>query len=283
MESITKAEILQCRKAVAKSPGWQKRIVRDYEFDLYFDGEREMYLDEARYKIIDGSLIFRKPGQVIHANGDYNAYMLTLDFSGKNIENDSIYKRSSSTVQQEVCTLDILEKIPEMFFPYHKNELISLYKKLCDCSVPGIEDRELQKKYLPELLFLIFSDALRFIREADEKKGESEKYTDSACDFIQNNYQRNISVDDVAHSVNLSKNYLIRLFKKELSTTPNRYILETRLYHSRLLLTQTRESVKNIGLSCGFATPSYFIKCYRERFGETPLEYRAKLGDIQNI
>ena len=283
MEITANAEVLQCRKTVAKSPGWQKRIVRDYEFDFYFDGEREMYLDTNRYKIIDGSLIFRKPGQVIHANGDYNAYMLTLDFSGKNSIKDGVYKRSSNTSQQEECASDILGKLPEMFFPYHKNELISLYKKLCECSVPGKEDKENQKKLLPELLFLIFSDALRFVRETEEKSGGSEKYTDNACAFIQNNYQRSISVDDVADSVNLSKNYLIRLFKRELSTTPNRYILETRLYHSRLLLTQTQQSVKNIGLSCGFATPSYFIKCYRERFGETPLEYRAKLGSIQNI
>lgn len=283
MTSITNADILQCKKIIAKSPGWQKRIVRDYEFDLYFDGEREMYLDSNRYKIIDGSLIFRKPGQIIHADGDYNAYMLTLDFSGKNGTKGGIYKRSSNTAQQEECVLDILEKLPEMFFPYHKNELISLYKKLCEYSVPGKENREMQKKYLPELLFLIFSDALKFIRETEEKSGKSEKYTENACRFIQDNYYKDIGVDDVAKYVNLSKNYLIRLFKKELSTTPNRYILETRLYHSRLLLTQTRLSVKNIGLSCGFATPSYFIKCYRERFGETPLEYRAKLGNIQNI
>ncbi len=273
--------ILQCKKAVAKSPGWQRRIVRDYEFDFYFDGEREMYLDENRYKIIDGCLIFRKPGQVIYAYGDYNAYMLTLDFGGENMHLAKDYKRSSATPQQSSFELDILDDIPEVFFPYHKDELTELYKLLC--ASHSAEKPEETRKYLSEFLFLVLADAYRYNRESSEEKSIGEKYIFSVKEFINKNYHRDITVDDMASYVNLSKNYLIRLFRKELGTTPNRYLTEVRLYHSRLLLTRTKLSVKNIGISCGFATPSYFIKCFREHFYETPLEYRASLGKIENI
>lgn len=273
--------ILQCKRTVAKSPGWQRRIVRDYEFDFYFDGEREMYLDENRYKIINGCLIFRKPGQIIYAYGDYNAYMLTLDFEGENIHLAKEYKRSSSTPQQKPCDLDIFDNIPEVFFPYHKDELTELYTLLCDSHTSG--KTEETHKYLSEFLFLVLADAYRYNRESSEEKSIGENYIFSVKEYINKNYHRNITVDDMAECVNLSKNYLIRLFRRKLGITPNKYLTEVRLYHSRLLLTRTKLSVKSIGISCGFSTPSYFIKCFREHFSETPLEYKASLGKIENI
>ena len=57
------------------------RAVKDYEFDLFTDGEREMYLDDKHYHLSAGSFVFRKPGQVVSSIGDYNAYMITLDFA----------------------------------------------------------------------------------------------------------------------------------------------------------------------------------------------------------
>lgn len=240
-----------------------------------------MYLDENRYRIVDGCLIFRKPGQVIYAYGDYNAYMLTLDFSGENLHLAKGYKRSSSTPEQKKCTLDVLDKIPEVFFPYHKDELTELYIRLCELHSSG--NREEVKDVLSEFLFLVLSDACRHLRESTQKKQNGEEYIQSVKEYISKSYQKQISVDDMARHVNLSKNYLIRLFAKRLGTTPNKYLTEVRLYHSRLLLTRTDLSVKSIALSCGFATPSYFIKCFREHFSKTPLEYRASLGRIVSI
>lgn len=274
-------EILQCKKTVTKSPGWQRRTVRDYEFDFYFAGEREMYLDENRYRIIDGCLIFRKPGQVIYAYGDYNAYMLTVDFSGDNAHLAKGYKRSSSTPQQRECSLDILGEIPEVFIPHHRDELTELYVRLCELHSEGNE-RE-ARRALSEFLFLVLSDAYRYLRESTQIKQKGEEYVQAVKEYISKSYQKPLSVDDMARHVNLSKNYLIRLFRKELGITPNKYLTDTRLYNARLLLTRTKLSVKSIGISCGFSTPSYFIKCFREHFSETPLEYRASLGRIENI
>ncbi len=240
-----------------------------------------MYLDENRYKIIDGCMIFRKPGQIVYAYGDYNAYMLTLDFSGENAHLATGYKRSSSTPQQKECDLDVLEAIPEVFFPHHKDELTELYIRLCELHCA--EKKEESRRALSEFLFLVLSDSYRYTRESPQKKTNGEKYVQTVKEFISKSYQKRLSVDDMARYASVSKNYLIRLFRKELGITPNKYLTDTRLYNARLLLTRTELSVKSIALSCGFATPSYFIKCFREHFSETPLEYRASLGRIENI
>jgi len=86
-------------------------------------------------------------------------------------------------------------------------------------------------------------------------------------------------VDDIANHVALNKNYLIKLFKKEIGMTPHTYIIKTRLFYAKLMLIQTDLSVENIALSCGFNNSSYFIKCFRETFGNSPSKYR-KLNDF---
>ena len=149
-----------------------------------------------------------------------------------------------------------------------------LYKKLISCSYPNVINKELQKKYVCELLLLILSDACRRNREMTEPQYSKETYIEKACSYISRNYNKEITVDALAEYVSLNKNYLIRLFKKELMSTPNQYIIETRLYHARVMLLQTNLSVKSIAFSCGFNTPSYFIKCFKESFGQTPAEYR---------
>ena len=264
--------ILQCRRFIAISPGKQTRIVKDYEFDLYIDGEREMYIDNNFYNISRGCLVFRKPGQTVVGTGDYNMYIMTLDFSKKCPIAPETYTRSSYTPLQEKCELDVLNSIPAVFFPTHLEELAELYKKISNCTHPNPVNVQLQEEYIKEFLFLVLTDACRFNRKITEKSTQT--HIQKACNYINKNYYRNISIEDVAENVSLNKNYLIRLFKKELGITPNRHILETRLYQAKLLLIESTVTIDEISYLCGFNTPSYFIKCFKEEYGKTPLSFR---------
>ena len=275
MKDFPIPSILQCIHFKAKNPGKQMRYVKDYEFDLYIGGERDMYLDEKYYKITRGSLVFRKPGQTVTCYGDFNAYMLTLDFSHQNPIPPEMYIRGNSTPNQTTCFFDVFDIIPDVFFPYHMDDIVTLYKKIISCSYPNIIDCELQKKYITEFLFLILSDSARYNRELYDITKNKDQYIEKAIHYINMNYKNKIMIDDIARHLSLNKNYLIRLFKKEMSVTPNRYINETRLYHARLMLIQTKLSVQNIAFDCGFGTPAYFGKCFKEYFGKTPVEYRT--------
>jgi AraC-like DNA-binding protein len=56
-----------------------------------------------------------------------------------------------------------------------------------------------------------------------------------------------------------------------------KYLLDTRLHFARALLLQTDETVSGIAERCGFNTSSYFIKCFRERYFESPLSYKRAM------
>lgn len=282
MKDFVIPEILQCSRFIATSNIENKRIVRDYEFDFFVEGERDVYLDGKHYNPSKGSLMFRKPGQIITGTGDYNMYILTLDFSGKSPIKPEQYIRSSFTPEQEICHPDFFEDIPDLFFPYHQEEIIELYKIMSKNSYPNVINRKAQHNALSEFLFLVLADSMRYRREIANKKTAKSSYIERACNYITRNYSKNLNLNTISDYLSLNKNYLIKLFKKELSVTPNQYIASTRLFYAKLMLTQTELSVQDIAVSCGFNTTSYFIKCFKEKYGVTPTEYKKNLNKEEN-
>ena len=279
MEAFPVPRVLQCARYVNSPSRRDERVVKDYEFDLYLGGEREAWVDGKHYRLSEGYIYFKRPCEVVAGVGDYNMYMITLDFAESSTLSPSSYYRNRDGEPQQVCDLDKLCKLPSVFFAYHYKDIIELFEKLILCTYPAAEDKELERAYVEELLFLILADAARFKREADDTRPTtSAEHIKRACAFINRHYAENISVDMIAEHVGLNKNYLIRLFKTELCTTPMKYLLDTRLFFARTLLLQTDETVSGIAERCGFNTASYFIKCFRERYFESPLSYkRARL------
>ncbi len=88
-----------------------------------------------------------------------------------------------------------------------------------------------------------------------------------------------ISPAILARDVGLSTRQLERLFRRYLNRSPKRYYMELRLSRARNLLMQTDMSVINVGLACGFTSPSHFSKCYRAHYHTTPYRERGSHGD----
>ena len=79
----------------------------------------------------------------------------------------------------------------------------------------------------------------------------------------------------IALAAGLSQRQLQRLFQRHTGVSPLRYYLDLRLDRARGMVTQTDLSVLEISVACGFSSPEYMTKCYRERFAITPTEDRV--------
>ena len=274
MNTIPIPEVLECMHFVSKGVTEQRRIVKNYEFDLYLDGKREITLDGISHIIEEGSLIFRKPGQYTVGKGDYNMYLLTLDFSHSNVDETKLFRGIMGECQP-VCDFIELDIIPPVFRPQHFEELKHLFEKLSRCSYPAVVDKEQQQMLIKEFLFLVLYDTQIYDRKQKQQIVGSEKNVAQLThNYILEHFCEPIIIRDIAASFYFNENYLIRLFKKKYGITPNQYLLETRLIHARHLLLYSDRAVKDIALSCGFNTPSYFIKKFQERFQSTPRIYR---------
>ena len=93
--------------------------------------------------------------------------------------------------------------------------------------------------------------------------------------MMEANIEEPISPSILAKDVGMSTRQLERLFRRYLNRSPKRYYMELRLQKARNLLMQTDMSVINVGLACGFTSPSHFSKCYRAHYDTTPYRERG--------
>ena len=89
------------------------------------------------------------------------------------------------------------------------------------------------------------------------------------------NIQRQLSVRELARSVNLSTSHLRRLFKSETRKSMTAYLKDLRLQHSRDLLETTFLSVKEIAARVG-QSANHFITDFKKLHGVTPSQFAAR-------
>lgn len=92
--------------------------------------------------------------------------------------------------------------------------------------------------------------------------------------YIHENYQDNIVISQLAKRSNISRSECFRIFNKVLHKTPIQFLTEYRLNMATMLLLDTRRSLGDIAISCGFNTASYFGRKFKTYYGITPKQYR---------
>jgi two-component system response regulator YesN len=97
-----------------------------------------------------------------------------------------------------------------------------------------------------------------------------------AKSFIEENYSRDISLDDVSRFVDISPYYFSKLFKEETGENFIEYLTNIRIERAKLLLQSKEVSIKNICVETGYSDPNYFSRIFKKQVGVTPTEYREK-------
>jgi AraC-like DNA-binding protein len=94
--------------------------------------------------------------------------------------------------------------------------------------------------------------------------------------LIRENPSKPITLDRLAHAVNMSGSRLRHLFKDEVGKTPTQYLKDLRMEMARKLLEDTSSHVKQVMMSVGVNDESHFIRDFKRAFGMTPKQCRAR-------
>lgn len=268
-----KPQVIEAKKFLSKSNTTDdSRIVADYEIDFYLGGTRTLVVGEKTFNITEGSMVFRKPGQLTSGTGDYDMYTLTLNFDADiNIKNEGYVRLGSKTIQKEFHH-PLIDNIPPHFHPKHFSDYIRIYKSLILTSYPLKENRKQQITLINELFYLINADIC--LKATQKEEEQISLVIRESCQYISINFEKNISLTDLARAAHLSPNYFLKLFKNQTGLTPKEYILQVRLNNARFLLSNTNIKISAIASDCGFNDTSYFSMFFKKRFGLTPAEYR---------
>ena len=98
---------------------------------------------------------------------------------------------------------------------------------------------------------------------------------------IQQNYTNPLyNLDEPLKSAPYCQDYLCRLFRQEMNTTPHKYLANLRLETAADMLCQsTGRSVTEIAHMCGYNDPLYFSRVFKKRYGVSPREYAKAAAD----
>ncbi len=123
----------------------------------------------------------------------------------------------------------------------------------------------------------------RNIKEQMEKYLESKKELNSipirqAKQYIYDNYNKAISLENVSHAVGFNPAYFSSLFKKETGKSFTEYLLEVRVQNAKQYLTQTNMEIADISTEIGYSDVKYFSKIFKKLTGVNPSEYRKLYG-----
>ena len=92
--------------------------------------------------------------------------------------------------------------------------------------------------------------------------------------YIKENLNGDTSLCTLADYVNLSQEYLLRIFKKEEGVTILKYINDKKIAEAKRFLRQEQLQVKEVAEQLGFSSSGYFIRFFREKTGMTPHQYQ---------
>ncbi len=108
------------------------------------------------------------------------------------------------------------------------------------------------------------------------QKGHDDKQVLKAQEYIENNYNEKISVEQLANKFALSKRSLERRFKKATSNTVSEYIHRVKVEAAKINLESSRENVNEVMYKVGYADPKTFRITFKRITGLSPIQYRNK-------
>lgn len=123
----------------------------------------------------------------------------------------------------------------------------------------------------------------QFDYESSEKFSEDEirvlsnqdqEFISSLMDYMEIKWKdENLHVNDLAETLNCSKSKIYRKMMELTGKSPNSFIKDYRLDRSIDLIRIRHGNISEVAFESGFASPSYFTKCFQKRFGLNPTEY----------
>ena len=111
----------------------------------------------------------------------------------------------------------------------------------------------------------------------DSKSGPlRDFYIQEAVTFIQQNYQRSITVEEIADICKLNRSYFSKLFREVMGCTPQEFIIRLRLTKATEQMRMTSDPIGDIARRCGYPNQLHFSQAFKKRYGLPPREWRKE-------
>ena len=230
-----------------------------YVIGFIESGERCLSCKNRKYTVEPGDLLLFNPRDN-HTCEQIDGR--TLDYRCINVHPETMSKAAF-----EITGKDYLPYFsPAVIF---HSELASLLRELHMIIME--EEKDFRKE---EIFFFLLEQLIEeFSEEGIEQSGpEENRETKIICNYLEKNYMKNITLDELSGLTGLSKYYLLRSFTKQKGISPYRYLETIRIDRAKKLLEKGVLPIE-AALQTGFADQSHFSNFFKKFIGLTPKQY----------
>lgn len=244
------------------------RMVGEYEFSSYSfiipTGKMPpFFVDNKKFIMYNDKIFPVNPGQLLKSTFEQNVdsfYAIHIDSEfireiAKAVSNHSqIFFRNESAISGK--SVEIL--IKKFIFEYtHKQ---SGYKLML-------------QSISTELSVEILRQSIVDYNNESVYKNDIKK----AVAFLEERYQDNITLDDIAREVNISPYHLLRVFKSETGKTPFEFLTDIKIQNAKRLMGNKKFNMTEISGLCGFSNASHFSFVFKKKTGFTPSQFKKEI------
>ena len=237
-------------------PFYDYTVFQDFVIHWIYEGKGYLQVDGQTYSLEKNDGFILRKGQKVRywANQEDPWTTYWLGFSGDKL---SDYLQHTQVFYESVCHFDSL---------FQSREIIQ------DICHKTAENRQKESWYQMQIYTFLYYLQEEF--PAEIPLNVAQLPVEKAAQILLHQYQQDISIQDLASQVGLSRSTLFRQFKKLYHKSPQQFLLETRLLKARTLLTDTDLSIKEITLEVGYQDQLVFSKAFKNFFSVSPKFYR---------
>ena len=273
-KDITQIRITRGKRSI-DSPQQPDHYHSYYEIFYLLSGKCRFLLKDHLYQLEKGDLIFIAPGDLHHS----------LYYPGITCDIAALYFKESflipglfahlKTNENALPTHSFMGSVPNLY----QEEFQTLLARMLSESMQIDEHSPaFMTCHLNELLLLLVRHSVMSESEP-ELVNAKEADIMTAAKYIYRNFEKPLTLDEVAGIAGLSPTYFSRKFKLLTGMGFKEYLNYIRLKHAAAALLNTEGSITEIALSYGFNDSNYFKDLFKKEYGKSPRAYRKSRGD----
>lgn len=123
------------------------------------------------------------------------------------------------------------------------------------------------------LFFDYFIQSAKSTRLTQSNK-MSDYYIQEAIHYMEQNFQNDISIEEIAAVCGINRSYLGKIFRNSIGRSPQEFLMNYRMVKATELLKLTTLSIADIGTAVGYGNPLHFSRAFKNIYGVSPREWR---------
>ena len=258
---------------------WEKISSPFFRIYLIAEGQATVIINNIKYLLLPGKLYLIPPYTTHTDRNDCYFSIFYIHIYEDLRNNISMFDQMLFPVQINASYLDelLIKRLHEInplsnlkkYDPSSYDNPVNLMQSIVENThVPISTQIETNG-----ILFQLFSKFLFLAQQRDINK---DTRIIKVLHYIYKNIDTKISIKELSSLCYMSDDHFIRLFKKELKTTPINYINKKKIEKSQLMLLIKNIAIKDIAYSLSFENVSYFNRIFKQNIGKTPNEYKSE-------